>query len=78
LGKATNLFFTGAGNEIDGKIYEELKIVHGAEVYIRRLMEEDLSSVEAQTWYLCTGRGLREDVVRWLDGKKVVFEGFDY
>jgi ferredoxin-NADP reductase len=78
LGKATKLFFTGAGNEIDGKIYEELKMVHGAEVYIRRLMEEDLSKVQAQTWYLCTGRGLREDVVRWLDGKKVVFEGFDY
>jgi len=78
LGRATKLFFTGAGNEIDERIYEELMYQRGARVYMRRLRNEDLAGVEAETWYLCAGRGLRDDVLGWLDGKKVVFEGFDY
>lgn len=78
LGTSTKLFFTGAGNEIDGRIYEELMIQRGARVYMRRLRKEDLAGVEAETWYLCAGRGLRGDVLGWLVGKKVVFEGFDY
>ncbi|KAH3938981.1 hypothetical protein HBH70_125500 [Parastagonospora nodorum] len=78
LGRATKLFFTGAGNEIIERNYEELMIQQGAHVYMRRLRKEDLAGVDAETWYLCAGPGLRGDVLGWLEGKKVVFEGFDY
>ncbi|KAF1351470.1 oxidoreductase-like protein [Lizonia empirigonia] len=38
----------------------------------------DLQAVRALTWYVCAGETVREQVVRWLPGREVVFEGFDY
>ncbi|KAG9380043.1 Pyridox-oxidase domain containing protein [Pyrenophora tritici-repentis] len=49
-----------------------------ARVVERRLRKDDVEGVEAETWYLCAGKGMRKEVLRWLDGKKVVTENFDY
>lgn len=32
----------------------------------------------AETWYLCTGPTLRKPLSKWLEGKKLVFEDFNY
>ena len=49
----------------------------------RRLGKEDLlvpelGLEEVDTWYLCAGKPLRKQVVEWMEGRKVVFEDFDY
>lgn len=32
----------------------------------------------AETWYLCTGPTLRRPLLKWLEGKKLVYEDFNY
>lgn len=32
----------------------------------------------AETWYLCTGPTLRKQLLKWLKGKKLVYEDFNY
>lgn len=32
----------------------------------------------AETWYLCTGPTLRKQLLKWLEGKKLVYEDFNY
>lgn len=79
LGKCTKVFFTGANGEIDGRVYEELRIELGAGVVARRLRKEDLKGMElAKKWHVCAGKGLRKDVLGWAEGREVVFEDFDY
>jgi len=73
LAKYTVVFFTG-------KVGDDVKEVLGRETEIveRRLRKSDVEGVEAQTWYLCAGKGMRKEVLGWLDGRKVVTEDFDY
>jgi ferredoxin-NADP reductase len=50
-----------------------------ATVVGRRLLKSDVEGVEhTEKWYLCAGKGLKEQVLGWLGGKQVVFENFDY
>lgn len=46
----------------------------------RRILQSDILPKRemAQTWYLCTGKPLRKSLLSWLQGKKVVYEDFDY
>ncbi|ORY17433.1 oxidoreductase-like protein [Clohesyomyces aquaticus] len=76
LAKCTQVFFTGSTTRHDAKL-SQLRD-QGVKVETRRLEKEDLDAVNADTWYLCTGKPLRAAVISWLDGKKVVFEDFDY
>lgn len=32
----------------------------------------------AETWYLCTGPTLRKPLLKWLEGKRLVYEDFNY
>lgn len=66
--------FVSVGDEGE---WEEVRSM-GAGVEMRRLGRGDVDGVQAEKWFLCTGRGLRGEVVEWLGGKEVVFEGFDY
>lgn len=50
----------------------------GAKVEQRRLQRDDLTSVDAEAWYLCTGVELRTDILQWLAGKTVQYEDFNY
>jgi ferredoxin-NADP reductase/predicted pyridoxine 5'-phosphate oxidase superfamily flavin-nucleotide-binding protein len=40
------------------------------------LGENEQGTIE--TWYLCAAKPLRKNVLAWLEGKKVLFEDFDY
>ncbi|EUC41132.1 hypothetical protein COCMIDRAFT_106996 [Bipolaris oryzae ATCC 44560] len=71
LAACTKVFLTGKG--------EGDEVVFGdAVVERRRIGKSDLEGVEAEVWYLCVGKGMRKEVLEWLEGKKVVFEDFDY
>ncbi|KAF2242216.1 hypothetical protein BU26DRAFT_524404 [Trematosphaeria pertusa] len=79
LAKSTEIFFTGlnASKEIEEKIEEIEKM--GAKVERRRRIgKNDLNALNADTWYLCAGKPLRKEVLTWLEGKRVIFENFDY
>jgi hypothetical protein len=44
----------------------------------RRMTKSDIQAMQADTWYVCAGKGMRKIVTGWLEGQKVVFEDFDY
>ncbi|KAF2438236.1 hypothetical protein P171DRAFT_170449 [Karstenula rhodostoma CBS 690.94] len=78
LAQCTEVFFTG-GTELAGS---EAKIEQleskGAKINRRRLEQADLDIQEAASYYLCAGGPLRKDLLRWLEGKVVIYENFDY
>jgi len=78
LGKCAKVFLTGRAVEGElAKIREEVKAE--AEVVVeRRMVKSDVQHIQAGTWYVCAGKGMRKEVTGWLEGQKVVFEDFDY
>jgi ferredoxin-NADP reductase/predicted pyridoxine 5'-phosphate oxidase superfamily flavin-nucleotide-binding protein len=50
----------------------------GVRVISRRMTMDDLAGQSSDTWYLCAAKPLRKGVLQWLEGKRVVFEDFDY
>lgn len=78
LAGSTYVFFTGTkqASNFDSKV----KVLRekGVTVETRRIEKKDLDAVDAQTWYLCAGKPLRKILLGWLEGRKVVFEDFDY
>lgn len=81
LARSTTIYFTGARREQlsvqQAKKVEEFK-GQGAKIEIRRPEAKDFEAVEAEKWYLCAGRPLRDRLLEWLHGRTVVFENFDY
>jgi ferredoxin-NADP reductase/predicted pyridoxine 5'-phosphate oxidase superfamily flavin-nucleotide-binding protein len=78
LAKCTKLFFTGIDQTADlAQKMVELRLL-GAELEQRRICKSDLDAVDALTWYLCTGKQLRQELLGWLRGKVTVFENFDF
>jgi len=76
LGKCLVVFFTG---EVEGSDLEGLREeAPEAKIVERRLSRSDVEGVEADVWYLCAGKGMRREVLGWLEGQKVVTEDFDY
>lgn len=53
-------------------------LTSGASIHRRRLQASDFTSVKADAWYLCTGVGLRTEILQWLAGKVVQYEDFNY
>ncbi|KAF2713736.1 hypothetical protein K504DRAFT_145639 [Pleomassaria siparia CBS 279.74] len=80
LATCTHVFFTGAAEEVPKDIDAKMTLLEemGSNVEKRRLKRSDLEDVDAETWYLCAGKALRTQVLGWLEGKKVIFEDFDY
>ncbi|CAN9090699.1 unnamed protein product [Alternaria alternata] len=77
LGACTTVFLTGGGTDGDlTKMKDQVK--SEAEVVERRMMKSDIQAMQADTWYVCAGKGMRKIVTGWLEGQKVVFEDFDY
>ena len=77
LAQCTKLFLTGRAVEDErAKMKDEIKAQ--AEVLERRMMKSDVQHVQAETWYVCAGKGMRKEVTGWLERQKVVFEDFDY
>ncbi|KAF2117063.1 hypothetical protein BDV96DRAFT_17994 [Lophiotrema nucula] len=78
LARCTSIFFTGmdAPNDVQDKL-AKLRDT-GVTIELRRLEKADLDAVPAETWYMCAGKPLRKKILEWLDGKKVIFEDFDY
>jgi len=78
LAKCTEVYFTGTTGLDDSE--EKITALSnlGASIEKRRIERNDLEAVHADTWHLCAGKMLRTDVLTWLEGKKVVFEDFDY
>ncbi|KAE8854967.1 hypothetical protein PTNB29_09218 [Pyrenophora teres f. teres] len=69
----TTVFLTG---QAEGFLKEGL--LRESRLVERRLRKEDVEGVEAETWYLCAGKGMRREVLGWLEGRKVITEDFDY
>ncbi|PYH78170.1 putative oxidoreductase [Aspergillus uvarum CBS 121591] len=79
LPRSTSLFLTGSDpeDELTKRQYEAV-ISSGAQSSRRRIDAEDLDRSLAKTWYFCGSPGLKSSVLKWLTGKNVVFEDFNY
>ncbi|KAF2396963.1 putative oxidoreductase [Trichodelitschia bisporula] len=81
LSAVTTLFFTGKSSTSlsadDEKKIETIR-QSGARAEIRRPTKADFEAVDAQTWYLCAGKALRNRLMEWLAEHTVLFENFDY
>lgn len=77
----TMIYFTGETKE-DLSVQQKKKVEqftsNGAVVELRRPEEKDFGATDAERWYLCAGRPLRDRLLEWLKGRTVVFENFDY
>ena len=52
----------------------------GASIIKRRIVASDLKGEHnlSSTWYICTGKNLRQSLTHWLPGRDIKFEDFDY
>ncbi|KAL2044923.1 hypothetical protein N7G274_002698 [Stereocaulon virgatum] len=52
----------------------------GAHVHLRRMLASDVEGHQdlATNWYLCAGAPLRKSLLKWLSGRKVLYEDFNY
>jgi ferredoxin-NADP reductase len=80
LPKSCALYLSGSLADIRDEDMAKWEEVQHSETSIRqtRLQADDLASVDADAWYVCTGTGLRKDVLQWLAGKIVHHEDFNY
>ncbi|KAF2472338.1 oxidoreductase-like protein [Lindgomyces ingoldianus] len=78
LAKCTEVYLTSTNDpdDAEGRL-SELRD-KGVKVEMRRLEKRDLDAVESKTWYICAAKGLRVTLLSWLEGKKTIFENFDY
>jgi ferredoxin-NADP reductase len=75
----TTVFFT-TGKGITDDLEESLSTLDDWKVqhHMRRITSEDLLTVNAQTWYICAGGGLKKVLLQWLHGRTVIFEDFNF
>ena len=80
LAKSTSLYVSGQLSDVreeDASKWDDI-CKSGAGIEQRRLNADDVASCDAAEWYLCTGVGLRTEILRWLPGKMVHYEDFSY
>ncbi|KZM24171.1 FMN binding [Ascochyta rabiei] len=77
LAAATTMYVTGCAEGEEADVRKKIEQL-GARVETRRLAKEDLVAVGAQKWYLCAGKGFKEQVLGWLKGKEVEHEEFGF
>jgi ferredoxin-NADP reductase len=80
LAESTVLFLTGDESQLSAVEMKKLKEVSGsgAKFERRRMLAADLTALDVDEWYLCTGPALRKMIQEWLPGKKIIYENFDY
>ncbi|KAI9696903.1 MAG: hypothetical protein M1820_007978 [Bogoriella megaspora] len=79
LAASTNVFLTGKDSSPD--LDDQIKRLEslGTKVVVRRLQKEDFDLGEScPIWYTCTSPVLRNTLIDWLKGKKVVYEDFNF
>lgn len=61
-------------------VLKKLGILNICSVSTSRISASEILSQRdlAETWYLCTGPTLRKSLLKWLEGKKLVYEDFNY
>lgn len=80
LPKSSALYVSGKSSDLRGEDtskWEEV-LKSGASIQQRRMRADDLTPFDPDAWYLCTGVGLRTEILRWLTGKTVHYEDFNY
>lgn len=82
MAASARIFISGM-NETAGdanKLLETLATFNSSSVSTSRLLASDILPQRdlAETWYLCTGPTLRKSLLKWLEGKKLVYEDFNY
>ncbi len=80
LSKSSLLFLSGSPSNVreeDASKWEGI-LKSGANFQSRRVQAIDLTSVNIDAWYVCTGLGMRKEILQWLVGKTVHFEDFNY
>ena len=76
LAQASMIFITG---NVDAESEDWKKLLaSGAKLEKRRMTVEDVGAYSASRWYLCTGTAFRATLLKWLEGRTVVFEDFNY
>ena len=83
LPRSTALFLTGTDEDeqrMDETERKHLETVmdSAAQVHRRRMEVGDLEDPGAEEWYLCTSPQLKASIIKWLPGKKVIYEDFYY
>ena len=86
LAGAVEVFFTGVrdGGEEGGEVLEKVRGMGVRRVVARRIERGDLDLDDlGMEWYVCAGKGLRREVVGWVEGdgsagRRCVFEDFGY
>lgn len=79
---STTLFISGIRDGTSKQMNSRLSELERSQASLvtRRMIASDVQSEHnlSSTWYVCTGRTLRQSLLLWLSGKEVVFEDFDY
>ncbi|KAL3479940.1 oxidoreductase FAD-binding protein [Aspergillus californicus] len=79
LSGSTTVFVTGLDSRAEQDRPELEKVLSSkAQVHRRRMTAEDIDLSLAEIWYFCGSPALKVSVFKWLAGKKVVYEDFDY
>jgi len=82
LAQSAQVFVSGNEDSMSAenqKAIERLRQI-GARIATRRILASDVQAERglSSTWSLCTGTTLRKSLLDWLQGKKVVYEDFNY
>ncbi|KAF2152950.1 oxidoreductase FAD/NAD(P)-binding protein [Myriangium duriaei CBS 260.36] len=81
LAQSLTLFVTGtASGEGQEKLSLEKLQNSDSVIHYRRMKEEDLSGYKQDTarWYVCTGTKQRDVVLKWLEGREVTYEDYNF
>lgn len=82
LAPSTTLYISG--NSDNNAIEANAKFAAlgplGVSLVMRRIVASDVQGNEnvSSTWYICTGKDLRQSLMNWLSGRHFEFEDFDY
>lgn len=81
LAISARIFISGV-DEVRSESSEAFQQIEqfGSSIFQRRLMASDIVSGPdvSSTWYLCTGTTVRKSLLKWLSGKTVIYEDFNY
>lgn len=82
MAASAKLFVSGMNETADdnNKLLQTLGIFNISSVSTGRILASDILPERdlAEAWYLCTGPTLRKSLLKWLEGKRLVYEDFNY
>ena len=82
LGPSTSMFISKVSEQSPAESKFQIRKLEGYGVHVttKRMVASDIEghSDLSSTWYLCTGTALRKALLVWLQGKRTVYEDFNY